>query len=107
MHTLLSNLPADFSAPILVVQHISHGFVRGLADWLNKEGRLHVKLAEEGETIKKRNVYLAPDDRHLAVTLHGQIALSADPAVGGFDPPPRRCSNPSPMPSAPRPWRSS
>jgi two-component system chemotaxis response regulator CheB len=86
LHTLLSGLPDDFATPILVVQHISHGFIRGLADWLNKAGRLHVKVAEEGETIKKHTVYLAPDDAHLGISMSGLITLSAAPPIGGFRP---------------------
>jgi two-component system, chemotaxis family, protein-glutamate methylesterase/glutaminase len=86
LHVLLSGLPADFAVPILVVQHISHGFIRGLADWLNKVGQLHVKVAEEGESLKKRTVYLAPDDRHLGVSSQGLVALSAAPPIGGFRP---------------------
>ena len=86
LHVLLSGLPANFPVPLLVVQHISHGFIRGLADWLNKGGRLHVKVAEEGEALKKGTVYFAPDDRHLGVAAPGQIALSTVPAIGGFRP---------------------
>lgn len=86
LYTLLTALPADFPVPVLVVQHISPGFVHGLADWLNKAGPLHVKVAEEGEPLKRRTVYLAPDDRHLGASVHGTIALSSSPPTGGFRP---------------------
>jgi two-component system chemotaxis response regulator CheB len=86
LHTLLLGLPREFAVPILVVQHISHGFVKGLADWLNKVGELNVKVAEDGETLKKRTLYLAPDDHHLGVSSQGQVALSSVPAIGGFRP---------------------
>lgn len=86
LHVLLSSLPADFPGPILVVQHISHGFIRGLADWLDKVTHLHVKVADDAEPLRKRTVYLAPDDRHLGVSAQGLIALSSAPAIGGFRP---------------------
>jgi two-component system chemotaxis response regulator CheB len=86
LHTLLSGLPGDFPVPLLVVQHISHGFIHGLADWLNKTGRLHVRVAEDGESLKKGTAYLAPDAHHLGVSAVGQVALSATPALGGFRP---------------------
>ena len=86
LHTLLSALPADFPSPILVVQHISLGFIRGLADWLNKVGHLQVKVAEEGETLKKRTVYLGPDGCHLGVAADGAVRLSVAPAIDGFRP---------------------
>ncbi len=86
LECILTRLPGEFAAPILIVQHITHGFVAGLADWLNKAGPLRVKVAEDGETLKQRTVYVAPDDRHLGVTPHGQAALGAAPPVGGFRP---------------------
>jgi two-component system chemotaxis response regulator CheB len=86
LECLLARLPGDFAVPILVVQHISRGFVKGLADWLNKAGPLQVKVAADGEPLKKRIVYLAPDDCHLGVTAPGQIVLSNAAAVGGFRP---------------------
>ena len=83
---ILTALPADFEIPILAVQHISHGFVKGLADWLDKAGPLHVKLAEEGEALKKRTVYVAPDDFHLGVSSLGRIALASAAPISGFRP---------------------
>lgn len=85
LECVLSHMPADFPAPILVVQHISRGFVKGLADWLNKAGPLQVKVADDAEPLKKRTVYLAPDDCHLTAA-SGRIVLSHAAAVGGFRP---------------------
>lgn len=31
---LLRTLPVDFPAPIVIAQHISHGFIGGMAEWL-------------------------------------------------------------------------
>jgi two-component system chemotaxis response regulator CheB len=86
LHRLLSDLPGDFAAPLLVVQHISRGFTAGLADWLNKVSDLHVKVAEDGEPLVPRTVYLAPEDRHLGVSDPRTIALSGAPPLGGFRP---------------------
>jgi two-component system chemotaxis response regulator CheB len=86
LQDLLSALPADFPAPLLVVQHITRGFTTGLADWLNTVAGLRVKVAAEGEGLMPHTVYLAPDDRHLGVAAEGKVALSTGPAVGGFRP---------------------
>ena len=59
LHRILSDLPGDLAVPILIVQHITQGFAAGLADWLNKESDLRIKLAEEGESPAVRTVYLA------------------------------------------------
>ena len=74
LHRLLQLLPAEFPAPILIVQHITPGFAPGLAAWLNSAGSFPVKLAEHGERLAPHTVYLAPDDRHLGVSGHRTCA---------------------------------
>jgi two-component system chemotaxis response regulator CheB len=82
---ILSELPADFRAPVLVVQHIAEGFAEGLAKWLGASSRLAVKVAEEGEQLAPGHVYLAPDGRHLGV--RGDVVeLSDAPPIDGFRP---------------------
>ncbi|MBI2840452.1 MAG: chemotaxis-specific protein-glutamate methyltransferase CheB [Acidobacteria bacterium] len=86
LHQILTTMPGDFCAPVLVVQHISAGFVDGLARWLNDVAQLKVKVAESGEPLSPSTVYLAPDDRHLGVSSGGSIQLSSAPPIGGFRP---------------------
>lgn len=83
---LLAELPRDFPAPLLVVQHISPGFEESLASWLDGAGPLRVKLAEPGEEARPGHVYVAPRDRHLAITATGRVRLSDAPPVRGFRP---------------------
>jgi two-component system chemotaxis response regulator CheB len=86
IHRILTTLPADFPVPILVVQHISRGFSRGFASWLDQASPLRVKLGEEGEALRPGFVYVAGDDRHLSVSPSRKIHLSTAEAVGGFRP---------------------
>jgi two-component system chemotaxis response regulator CheB len=86
LRRILIALPSDFPAPIAIVQHIAKGFVDGLAHWLSGSCTLHVKVAEDGEAVVPRVVYLAPDDRHLGFAADGRVALSDAPAIGGFRP---------------------
>jgi two-component system chemotaxis response regulator CheB len=87
---ILAVLPANFSAPILIVQHIAKGFVDGLAKWLGTDSRLRVAVATNGETPVPGSVYVAPDGFHLEVrrTRADQlrIALTSTPPVGTFRP---------------------
>lgn len=83
---VLADLPPDFPAPVLVVQHISPGFVDGLASWLHAEGPLRVKVAEDGEPLAPHTVYLAPDGRHLGTDNGSRIALAAGPPLRGYRP---------------------
>jgi two-component system chemotaxis response regulator CheB len=86
LQAIFSRLPAAFPVPILVVQHITNGFVGGLASWLGSTSKLRVKVAERDEEAVPGVVYLAPDDRHLGMTSHGHLVVSAEAPVGGFRP---------------------
>ena len=83
---VLRGLRTGDSPPLLVVQHIAHGFGVGLARWLGDVTGHKVKLAEHGEPLARGRVYVAPDDAHLGLSAGGAIALSDDPAIGYFRP---------------------
>jgi two-component system chemotaxis response regulator CheB len=83
---LLQQLPANLPAAILVVQHIAKGFTEGLIEWLSTVTRLQVKEAEDGETISRSVVYIAPVGKHLLVTPGGRLALDGGPVVEGQRP---------------------
>ena len=86
LRDLLSALPANFAVPMLVVQHISKGFVNGLANWLGANTKLEVRVAEASEIARPGVVYLAPDDHHLGIREDGRIHLSEAPLIGSFRP---------------------
>jgi two-component system chemotaxis response regulator CheB len=86
LHRVLSELPADFPVPLLVVQHIALGFSQGFATWLGTAGPLPVKVAEDGEALLPGHVYLAPDDRHLGLSGEGRAEVSRGAPVHGFRP---------------------
>ncbi len=82
---ILSQLPAAYPAPILVVQHIAPGFEGGLVRWLGSATPLAVRIAEAGEPISPGTVLFAPEGRHLAVD-RGRVRLDGGPPVRGFRP---------------------
>jgi two-component system chemotaxis response regulator CheB len=86
LHKILSTLPAALAVPIVIVQHISFGFVEGLASWLNDASALHVKVGKAGDKTQPGTVYIAPDDRHMVVDAEGQIGLSPAGPVDGHRP---------------------
>jgi len=86
LQAILSDLPRDFSVPVLVVQHIAHGFTEGFADWLAKISSLPVQVPAHGEVVLAGHVYLAPDDVHMAVDNQGRILLDADEPENGLRP---------------------
>ncbi len=84
--TALKNLPAEYPLPILVVQHITRGFATSLAEWLNGELRLSVRLAEQGETPLPGTVLISPDDRHIQISDRGTVLLHSSPPYKGLRP---------------------
>ncbi len=76
--SILSDLPADYGLPLLVVQHIADGFVNRLVDWLNRNTQLKVVIAKDGEVPRSGYVYFAPDHSHLELNKNFTIKLSED-----------------------------
>lgn len=83
---LLTGLPADLAAPLLVVQHIAPGFIPGMAEWLSQGTRLTVKLAEPAESVRPGTVYLAPDGLQMGIAKDGRIRLMKELVEEGFCP---------------------
>ncbi|HKY93003.1 MAG TPA: chemotaxis protein CheB [Nevskiaceae bacterium] len=78
---VLAGLPADFPAPILIVQHTRSESARGLCEAFIHAGRLPVVEAEPRQPILPGCVYVAPPDYHLLVEQGPRIALSVDERV--------------------------
>jgi len=83
---ILQRLPEDFPCGIVIVQHITNGFLPGLIDWLNKECKIRVKIGEDSEEIRPGVAYIAPDNFHMKVEGGGKIGLSNEPSDGGHKP---------------------
>jgi two-component system chemotaxis response regulator CheB len=83
---ILRALPGTFSVPILIVQHITAGFSIGLADWLNQQTALEVRLARQGDRPRAGLVLIAPDNYHMLVNRVGLITLTQSPPVQNLRP---------------------
>jgi two-component system chemotaxis response regulator CheB len=79
IETILSNLPEQFLSPILIVQHISDGFLDGMVEWLSKNTRFPVLIPRNGDQIMPGHAYYAPCGVHMGVTRKGRVILSKDP----------------------------
>lgn len=86
VQTILSSLPKSFSVPILIVQHIAHGFLPGLVEWLNQTTGWKVQIGAHGVLPLPGHAYFAPDDFHLGITPSGRIFLSRDAPESGLRP---------------------
>lgn len=86
LYAILSELPSDFPAPILIVQHIGQGFMAGLGAWLSAGCKLNIKLAEAREPLVPGTVYIAPEESHLGLSPALCIQLSQEPPIDCFRP---------------------
>jgi two-component system chemotaxis response regulator CheB len=76
LQAILERLPADYPVPILIVQHIAPGFVRGLAEWLSASTNLSVRVAEPGDIAGPGHAYLAPDGHQMGLKDNHRIVLN-------------------------------
>jgi two-component system, chemotaxis family, protein-glutamate methylesterase/glutaminase len=78
---VLSGLPRDFPAPVLVVQHRGEEH-RGdlLEGLLDRAGPLAVQEVEDKSRLRPGYVHLAPPGYHVLVE-HGHLALSTEDRV--------------------------
>jgi two-component system chemotaxis response regulator CheB len=75
LQALLSPLPSDFPVPILIVQHMTAGFVEGFAKWLTQSSGHPVHVASDGEHLQAGHIYVASDGLHMGVGVGGRIIL--------------------------------
>ncbi len=83
---ILRSLPAEFPCGIVIVQHITKGFIEGLVEWLDSECEIKVKVGEDSEEIQPGVVYFAPCDVHMKIEERGRIHLSNNPPCEGLRP---------------------
>ncbi len=84
--TVLSDLPRNFSVPIVIVQHVDPRFLPSMVEWLNRESVLPVRLAEEGDDIKPGTVLLAGRGDHLELKATGRLGYTPDPQDYAYRP---------------------
>lgn len=64
---IFSNITEEFPYPILVVQHITKGFIGTMVSWLNDILKIRVKVAAHQEVLQPGYVYFAPDNYNMEV----------------------------------------
>ncbi len=83
---ICTSLPDDFSGCLAIVQHITDGFSRHLARWLDKHSPLTVYEAEEGMPLRPGHAVIAPTRYHLAIDADLRCEVRDGPPIGGHRP---------------------
>jgi len=86
LRTILAQLPANFAAPILCVQHISDGFLGGLVSWLASHCSMSMKIAQAGEAPLAGTIYFPQEGTHLEIDQGGKLACSHKAPIDGHRP---------------------
>ncbi len=73
---VIGDLPVNFPAAIVVIQHVDEAFADGFAKWLDTQTSLKVKTAEDGDQLQKGMVYIASTNNHLIYDTTGRLKYS-------------------------------
>jgi chemotaxis response regulator CheB len=77
--TILRELPRDFPAAVVIIQHVDEQFGAGMARWLNEAAPLDVRVAVEGDRPAIGEVLLAATSDHLVLKAPQRLGYRADP----------------------------
>jgi two-component system chemotaxis response regulator CheB len=65
IQTIVTTIPKDFPAPIVIAQHMPPVFTHYFAERLDRISQLEVKEAEEGDVVEAGRVLIAPGGSHM------------------------------------------
>ena len=85
LQELVSDLPPELPASVLVVLHLSSSSASVLHEILARAGELPATQAVDGEPLERGHIYVAPPNRHLLVR-GPNIHLSDGPRENGHRP---------------------
>lgn len=90
LQTVITKIPKNIQAPILIVQHMPAGFTKSLAIRLDQLGEIDVKEAEQGDILQNGVAYIAPGGYHLKLkkvgTSYGIVLDSKESPRSGHRP---------------------
>src|SRR5439155_13483432 len=84
--TVLGRLPETFRASLVIVQHVDAQFMSGLAEWLDYQTPLRVRLAREGDRPQPGTVLLAGSENHLAFASPARLIYTPHPTDCSYRP---------------------
>lgn len=75
LQRVLTQLPANFPAPIVIVQHMPAAFTNAFAERLNKLCNIDVKQAQEGDVLRPGLALLAPGGKQMMIDTRGTVRI--------------------------------
>jgi two-component system response regulator WspF len=84
--TILAKLPLDFGGAIVIVQHVDRAFAQGMAQWLDGQSPLQVRIGLDGDRPQPGVALLAATNDHLYLTRDGLLKYALEPAEMPYRP---------------------
>ncbi|MCU0536567.1 MAG: chemotaxis protein CheB [Hydrococcus sp. Prado102] len=81
LRAIVSALPIDFPAALVIVQHTSAAFPSYLTDILNRSTLLRVESAQTGLLLRPGTIYTSVPNRHVLISSDGTLLLSDSPKL--------------------------
>ncbi|AOE64601.1 chemotaxis response regulator protein-glutamate methylesterase [Pseudomonas corrugata] len=75
LQRVLTQLPANFPAPLVLIQHMPAAFTKAFAERLDKLCRISVKEAEDGDILRPGLALLAPGGKQMMVDGRGAVKI--------------------------------
>jgi two-component system chemotaxis response regulator CheB len=75
LQRVLTQLPANFPAPIVLIQHMPAAFTKAFAERLDKLCRISVKEAEDGDILRPGVALLAPGGKQMMIDGRGAVKI--------------------------------
>ncbi|RCL27437.1 chemotaxis response regulator protein-glutamate methylesterase [Pseudomonas sp. AFG_SD02_1510_Pfu_092] len=75
LQRVLTQLPANFPAPIVLIQHMPAAFTKAFAERLDKLCRINVKEAEDGDLLRPGLALLAPGGKQMMIDGRGTVKI--------------------------------
>ncbi|MET1078167.1 MAG: chemotaxis response regulator protein-glutamate methylesterase [Pseudomonas sp.] len=75
LQRVLTQLPANFPAPIVLIQHMPAAFTKAFAERLDKLCRISVKEAEDGDLLRPGLALLAPGGKQMMIDGRGAVRI--------------------------------
>jgi len=83
---IISKLPANFQASVIIIQHVDENFAPGLAEWLSQQSAMPVRLAMEGDRIESGRILIAGTNNHLYIKGDQSLGYKVEPAANPYRP---------------------
>jgi two-component system chemotaxis response regulator CheB len=83
---VVSGLPRNLQAAVLLVLHMPGAFTKPFTTQLAEVSQLPVKEAEQNETMRPGTIYLCPGSHHVRMSFTGKLNLDPGDRIDGYRP---------------------